>query len=325
MDRSSSSAPTATRPKSDSLRYAPSAPGAAAWGGLPERDRALLRWLLVGDVVTSDLAAVLVYGSLRTARRRLARLVELGLLRGFWAANSQRPRGRYAYALVSSVRAAIEPREDRRSAPGRREGPGTTTIHQLATNDVLAAFLRAAQPTDGVGLVAWLPERAVASLFDGYIIPDALAVVGTGTARICLFIERDLGTESARTVAAKVARYGAIFGTARNSPVNVAIVVESPRRAASIARLLRAAPAGGVTAWISQASELSRHAYVAQWVGPDGRRVSTTELPGEPASGLGVVGTLCLLDADAADAFEPFAAREVPILRNFVREPPAFP
>ena len=325
MERSPSLAPTATRPKSDSLRYAPFAPGAAAWGGLPERDRALLRWLLVGDVVTSDLAAVLAYGNLRTARRRLARLVELGLLRGFWAANSQRPRGRYAYALVSSVRSAIEPREDGRSAPGRREGPGTTTIHQLATNDLLAAFLRAARPTDGVGLVAWLPERSVASLFDGYVIPDALAVVGTGSVRICLFIERDLGTESARTVAAKVARYGLIFGSARGSPVNVAIVVESARRAASLERLLRAGPVGGVTAWISQAAELSQNAYVAEWVGPFGRRVSTTELPGEPASELGVVGALCLLDADGADAFEPLAAHEVPILRKFVRKPQAFP
>ena len=52
----------------------PSAPDLAAWGGLPERDRALLRWLLVGDVVTSEHAALLAYGSLRTARRRLVAL-----------------------------------------------------------------------------------------------------------------------------------------------------------------------------------------------------------------------------------------------------------
>jgi hypothetical protein len=321
MDRSRSRAAAAVRPKSDSLRYASSAPGAAAWGGLPERDRALLRWLLVGDVVTSELAAVLVYGSLRTARRRLARLVELGLLRGFWAANSQRPRGRYAYALVSSVRAALDRRGRAHQFPRRRDGPATTTIHQLATNDILAAFLRAARPSDDIGLVAWLPERAVASLFDGYVLPDALAVIGVGTTRICLFVERDLGTESARTVAAKVARYAAIFGSARVSPVNVGIVVESPRRAASVGRLLRSASPGDVSAWIGQAAELSANAYLAEWLGTDGLRLSTAELPGETASEPGVIGARCLLDADAADAFEPYAARAVPALRTFVREP----
>ncbi len=51
-------------------------------------------------MVTAQLAALLVYGQLRTARRRLARLVEYGLIAGFWAAGVQRPRGRYAYALT---------------------------------------------------------------------------------------------------------------------------------------------------------------------------------------------------------------------------------
>lgn len=320
MDRSRFRAPAAVRPKSDSLRYASSAPGAAAWGGLPERDRALLRWLLVGDVVTSELAAVLAYGSLRTARRRLARLVELGLLRGFWAANSQRPRGRYAYALVSSVRAALERGADGPPVPRRRDGPATTTIHQLATNDVLASFLRGARPWDGVGLMAWLPERAVGSLFDGYIVPDALAVIGIGEARICLFVERDLGTESARTVAAKVARYAAVLGSVRNSTVNVGIVVESMRRAESISRLLGAASASSVTAWIGHAADLSARAYDAEWIGPGGVRVSTAKLPGEPAAWADPFGALCLLDAEGGDMFEPFAAREARALRAFVPE-----
>ena len=321
MGRSRSRAQAALRPKCDSLRYASSAPGAAAWGGLPERDRALLRWLLVGDVVTSELAAVLVYASLRTARRRLARLVELGLLRGFWAANSQRPRGRYAYALVSSVRAALDQRAGGRPVPRRREGPASTTIHQLATNDVLASFLRSARPSEGIGLVAWLPERAVASLFEGYVLPDALAVIGTGAKRICLFLERDLGTESARTVAAKVARYAAIFGSARDSPVNVGIVVESPGRVASVNRLVNSASDGRIGSWICQAAELSANAYQADWLGAGGLRLSTVELPGEPVSAPTVIGAQCLLDADAADAFESYAAGDVPALRGFVREP----
>ena len=80
-------------------------PGIAAWAALPERDRGLLLWLVHGDVVTAELAGLLAYGHRRIAQRRLARLVEYGLLAGSWAANRQRPRGRYAYALTKPTRA----------------------------------------------------------------------------------------------------------------------------------------------------------------------------------------------------------------------------
>ena len=86
------------------------APGIAAWTGLPERDRSLLLWLVHGDVVTAELAALLVFGHRRIAQRRLARLVEYGLLNGFWAANRQRPRGRYAYGLTRATRIALDAR-----------------------------------------------------------------------------------------------------------------------------------------------------------------------------------------------------------------------
>ena len=52
------------------------APARPAWAALPERDRALLRWLVHGDVVTAELASLLAYGHRRIAQRRLARLVE---------------------------------------------------------------------------------------------------------------------------------------------------------------------------------------------------------------------------------------------------------
>lgn len=68
-------------------------PGSAAWTALPERDRSLLLWLVHSDIVTAELAALLVYDHGRIAQRRLARLVESGLVSGLWAANRQRPAG----------------------------------------------------------------------------------------------------------------------------------------------------------------------------------------------------------------------------------------
>lgn len=66
--------------KPDSLR---STRAGAIWTALPARDQQLLLWLLAGNIVTAQLATLLVYGQLRTTQRRLSRLVELGLLRGF--------------------------------------------------------------------------------------------------------------------------------------------------------------------------------------------------------------------------------------------------
>jgi hypothetical protein len=136
----------------------------AVWTALPARDQHLLLWLLAGDVVTAQLASLLVYGSLRVAQRRLARLVEYGLLRGFWTASAQRPRGRYAYALTRAARSDLERLQWPEGPPDRPPAlPASPPIHQLATNDLLAAFLRAGRPERDEGLVAWAAERAAAS------------------------------------------------------------------------------------------------------------------------------------------------------------------
>jgi hypothetical protein len=127
-------------------------PGVSAWTALPERDRALLLWRVQGAVVKAELAALLSYGHRRIAQRRLRRLVDYGLLTGFWAANRQRPRGRYAYALTKLARAQLERLVWPLGKPKLDEGAIETVspvIHQLATHDLFAAFLRAADPEAG--------------------------------------------------------------------------------------------------------------------------------------------------------------------------------
>jgi hypothetical protein len=84
--------------------------------------------------------------------------VEYGLLTGFWAANRQRPRGRYAYALTRATRAALEhmiwPSGQKKLYNGAPESV-SPVIHGLATHDVFAAFLRASDATGG----AWANEH----------------------------------------------------------------------------------------------------------------------------------------------------------------------
>lgn len=149
------------------------------WTALPPRDRRIVEWLVSGDVITAQLAALLAYGGLRIAQRRLKKLADYGLIRGFWAANSQRPRGRYAYALTRPTRKDIEQLMwgGRRPRAADVEAP-SPVIHQLATHDLLAAFLRASPLGDGIGLAGWAPERATALAFGGFLRPDALAVIG---------------------------------------------------------------------------------------------------------------------------------------------------
>lgn len=223
----------ASRPaKRDSLR---STPLGAIWEGLPWRDRQLLLWLESGDIVTSSLAALFVYGALRTAQRRLARLSELGVLRDFWASSAYRPRGRHAFVLRRAARLDLErliwPEGRRTRTP---EVPSSAAIHQLATHDLFAAFLRAGDPVRGEGIFAWIPERAAGRLFGGYLRPDAIAGIRVGDRVIALFVERDLGTERGEDLPDKIGRYRAVFARAPELAVQVGFVVESPRRARTI-------------------------------------------------------------------------------------------
>lgn len=131
-------------PKPDSLR---SVRAGAVWTGLPAREQHLLMWLLGAYIVTAELASLLVYGQLRTAQRRLARLVELGLLRGFWSASAHRPRGRYAYILTRATRIDVERLAWPHGRPDRPPDlPSSPPIHQLATLDLFAAFPPAWRP-----------------------------------------------------------------------------------------------------------------------------------------------------------------------------------
>ena len=230
-----------------------------------------------GDIVTAELAALLVYGHRRIAQRRLARLVEYGLLSGFWAANRQRPRGRYAYGLTRPTRIALE----RSIWPdGRKklynDAPETVSpvIHGLATHDVFAAFLREGDPEHGVGLAAWVSERPLIRMtWHSHLRPDALAVIRAGDRSVLLAIERDLGTERGPILTGKVDSYQRVYDSRLvKAPIHVGFVVESPRRAASVRARLRATEKDGsiVTIWVVTEPALTADPFGAVWTTPGG-------------------------------------------------------
>lgn len=290
----------------------------AGWSGLPLRDRRLLEWLFMGDVVTAEMAAVMAYGHLRVAQRRLAKLVEYGLVRGFWSANSQRPRGRYAYALTKAARTGLAQLiwDGLLQKPARVEAP-SPVIHQLATHDLLVAMLRAPSSRDAY-LAGWAPERAIALAFGGYLRPDALAVIGLGDRAVELFVERDLGTERGAILASKARVYSSHL-SAHEVPMNVGFVVESARRAAALAYRLRhwlteyeLPGRGKAPCWVTVAEELAADPFGEIWQAPDGRRVSARNMESfEPAWELPPLGPLCLLEDDGPEALDDRLLRAV--------------
>jgi hypothetical protein len=312
-------AQTQTGPKPDSLR---STRAGAIWTALPARDQQLLLWLLTGDIVTAQLAAVLVYGQLRVAQRRLARLVELGLLRGFWSATAQRPRGRYAYVLTRPTRLDVERLSWPEGRPDRPpEIPASAAVHQLATHDLFAAFLRHGDPLLREGIFAWVPERACGQLFDGFLRPDALAGIRVADRAVILFIERDLGTERGEVLAEKIRRYRGVFARALDLPIHVGFVVESDRRARTVHGLLtdRNTPGSGVRFLTALDTHLRADPMAARW--SDGRASSLTRdlTPASAPVDWPILTPGCLFDPDALSALDDRGSLMLPELGPYVR------
>jgi hypothetical protein len=306
-------------PKPDSLR---SLRAGAVWTGLPLRERHLLLWLLAADIVSAELASLLVYCQLRTAQRRLRRLVALGLLRGFWSAGAHRPRGRYAYALTKATRIDAERLAWPEGRPDRPPDlPSSAPIHQLATLDLLAAFLRHGDPLLAEGLVAWVPERACGQRFGGFLRPDALATIRVRDRVIALFVERDLGSERGEVLAEKIRRYRSVFARDPELPLNVGFVVESERRARTVHELAdrRAGAKSRLTFVTAVDDQLRRDPLGGLW--SDGRSVRPTRdlAPLLAASSSPILTQGCLSDGDVLAALDDRGAWLLPALKPYLR------
>src|SRR3990172_638810 len=259
------------------------------------------------------------------AEGRLARLAEYGLVSGSWAANRQRPRGRYAYSLTKTTRTGLERLgwAGRRARLDRGVEVVSPVIHGLATHDLLAAFLRASEPATATGLAAWVPERACLRLFGGWLRPDALAVIRVGTRSIVLLIERDLGTERGAILPEKIRRYRSAFSrSSQDPPIHVGIVADSARRGASVGRLITRSdrPGPPVDVWVIAESALTADPLRAIWTSPGGLEVRTVDLAahwsGDPWP---LLSRGCLGGPDGLEGLDERVFAAIPALARFIR------
>jgi hypothetical protein len=193
-------------------------------------------------------------------------------------------------------------------------------IHQLATHDLFAAFLRAADPEREIGLAGWVPERALVRLTDsGYLRPDALAIVRNRDAMIVLFIERDLGTERGSVLVDKLRRYRNMYWSVKETNVlHVGIVVESQRRAHAVRRALRSSEAEmakAVRVWVTTEAELTADPHGAVWISPAVDAIRTIDLERHPFDEpWPILMPLCLATPDALEVLDERVVAAVPVL-----------
>jgi hypothetical protein len=213
------------------------------------RDRDLDILLALGKMRllrTSDLTR-LFFDAIGTCQKRMRKLYDAGLVRAVvtdLAAENRYALSRLGYAL-------LEKAIDEDQLPAWRPAPRTDG-RSIAHLDLLNRFriaLACESPTLGATLLHFVPEWDLrAGQPQAPIVPDAIAIVATPTAKVVLAVEVDTGTEPTSAVAKKVQAYERaelmrqpIFGALN---LRVLILVSTSRRGGSVARAIAGAHAG---------------------------------------------------------------------------------
>ena len=199
----------------------------AAARHLTSRDRSLVRAVGEHRVLTTGQLAALGFGSVITARHRLAALVGLGMLRRF---RPHRETGsapwHYLLGPVGAVLLGAEDagdekrwqaavRADRQLALERSQ----RLAHLVGVNwffAALAAHTRGAGARTELqlwlsetGAAGWLQGRAAARLaWDGPPRPDGLGVLAEHGQQVTFLLEYDTGSEHLAQLAGKLPGYG---------------------------------------------------------------------------------------------------------------------
>lgn len=232
-------------------------PDGILWSRLGERDRRVLELVAEHGVLTTWQLLALVFPSPARAQRRLRELAELGVLfrtQPHRAGGGSTPfhylLGYRGACLLAARAGGSPPRPSAHADRITRALESPTLRHLLGTNQFfadLAAYERGLGtgrvPTPvGEGLRLWHSEAWLREHYRPVVRADGYGVWVERGRRLGFFLEYDTGSESLRTVAAKLEHYtGRHHDTARALTGMILFWVASRRREQGLRKALWAA------------------------------------------------------------------------------------
>lgn len=230
-------------------RYTPAVLASLA-ARLTRRDRYLLRMTWEHRVLTSPQIAELAFDSDDTARKRLLRLHDLGVLERF---QPNLPVGAgtapFHYVLGEAGAAVLAAEDGVEFAEfGYRRfhalaiAHSQKLAHTIGVNGFFTALIAFARKTPETDLVAWWPENRCTKVWGQTARPDAYGHWTEGFTGVDFFLEYDTGTETLDRVANKLNSYAQLI---RRTGITTPVLfwVHSERREANLRGRLHTHPA----------------------------------------------------------------------------------
>lgn len=180
---------------------------------ITDRDRDMCLDLYNHKVLTVEQITDLHFDAVRRARRRLLKLVELGVLERFRPPRSPGSSpfhyilGPVGIEIVAAYR-GVEPKElGVRLDRLRGLAYNQRLAHLLAINGFFSRLAHACRSRTGFRLAEWWSEGRCAHVWGGLARPDGLGVVRWPAGSVRFFLEMDRGTENLAQLEGKLVGY----------------------------------------------------------------------------------------------------------------------
>ncbi|MCP2337486.1 replication-relaxation family protein [Actinomadura rupiterrae] len=217
---------------------------------ITSRDRYVLRMVWEHRVLTAPQITELAFESDGTARKRLLRLHDMGVVERF---QPNRPVGSGSapfHYVLGETGAAILAAEDgvEFAAFGYRRASvlsiaySQRLAHTLGVNGFFTSLVHTSRHAHASSLAAWWHERSCAKLWGRHVRPDAYARWIQDSDTLDFFLEYDTGTETLDKVARKLNGY-ADLARATGITTPVLFWLQGPRREANLRARLTTHPA----------------------------------------------------------------------------------
>jgi DNA-binding Lrp family transcriptional regulator len=225
----------------------------AAGQQLTGRDRELIALLADHRALTAEQIARLFFAHDNTARKRLVRLTERGVLARF--RTCVRPGSqswRYTLGTLGAMIHAATHGDTLPTAAKTQEkvlklAQNPRLNHLLGVNDFFVALAEYAREKEGCELTEWWNERAITEACARIVRPDGYGKWVDSGRSTGLFLEYDTGTEKLETVLNKLDGYRDLASADVSHPI--LFVLPGVKRHNNFHRMMSAQPAalGGLT------------------------------------------------------------------------------